>query len=93
MTDAITFYRQVIAQCANFTQACDAIRLLADRIAADSSLSAAAAAAAQAGGRTDLSTGDFDNFKTATDSIETRLNTNDPGVNATTVKLPFYKLL
>jgi hypothetical protein len=93
MTDATTFYRQLVAQCGVFTQACDQIRLLADRIAADSTLSAAAAAAAQAGGRPDLTTGDFDNFKTATDSIETRLNTNDPSVNAATVKLPFYKLL
>jgi hypothetical protein len=93
MTDAITFYRQIITQVGQFTQAADQVRLISDRIGADSTLSAKLAQAAQAGGRTDLQTADFDNLKAAIDAIENLLNSNSPGVNTATVKLAFYEIL
>ena len=51
MTDTITFYRNIISQVTQFTQAWENLLLVADRIAADSSLSGKLAASAQAGGR------------------------------------------
>ena len=93
MTDTTTFYRQIVAQMTQYTTANDQVRLIADRIAADSSLSAALAQAAQAGGRTDLTTADFDNMKAAIDAVSNLLNSSAPGVNTATVKLAFYKML
>ena len=93
MTDTVTFYRNIIAQTNQFIQAYEAMALLADRISSDSSLSAAAAASANASGRTDLSTADFDNFNSAVDVIVTLMNSHNSGVNAATVKLSFYKML
>ncbi len=88
MTDSITFYRQVIAQVGQFMTAYTNIKVLADRIAADSALSASAATAASAGGRADLTTGDFDRFKIATDAITTALASGSPSA-----QLNFNKML
>ncbi len=88
MTDAVSFYRQVVGQTQQFLAAYQGIRVLADRIAADSALATAAATAANAGGRSDLTTGDFDRFKTATDAITTALASGSP-----TAQLNFNKLL
>jgi hypothetical protein len=93
MTDTTTFYRLIIAQVNQFVQAYENILLLSDRISADSSLSAALAASANAGGRTDLTTASFDDLNNAVKSVQTRLNSNDSSVNAATVKLPFYKVI
>jgi hypothetical protein len=93
MTDSPTFFRTIVSAVAGFTNAAEQLRLVSDRIGADSSLSASLATAAQAAGRTDLNTASFDNLKAAIDSIQTRLNTADATVNAATVKLPFYQIL
>ncbi len=93
MTDAVTFYRTIISQVTQFVGIWEDLQLISARIGADSSLSTAAATAAQAGGRADLMTADFDNIKAAIDSISTRLNSNDPSVNSATVRLPFFKML
>jgi hypothetical protein len=93
MTDTTTFYRTIIGQVSQFVAITDEMRLISDRIGADSSLSSKLAASAQAGGRTDLTVADFDNLKAAIDAIDTLLNSNSPSVNAPTVKLPFYVVL
>jgi hypothetical protein len=93
MTDATTFYRLIIGQTNTFVTAYENMLLISDRISADTSLSAALAQAANAGGRTDLTTASFDNLNAAIKSVQTRLNTNDPLVNAATVKLPFYEVI
>jgi hypothetical protein len=93
MTDATSFYRLIVSQVGTFTTACDQIRLIADRIGADSTLSGQLATAANTGGRTDLKTADFDNMKAAIDAIDSLLNSSSPGVNTATVKLAFYTML
>jgi hypothetical protein len=93
MTDSTSFSRVIIQQVGQFVLAYENLLLISDRISSDSSLSAALAAAANAGGRTDLTTASFDNLNNAIKSLQTRLNTNDPLVNAATVKLPFYQII
>jgi len=93
MTDTATMFRLIVAQTNSFINAYEDLLLISDRISADSSLSAALAASANAGGRTDLTTASFDNLNAAIKSIQTRLNTNDPTVNAATVKLPLYQII
>jgi hypothetical protein len=93
MTDATTFYRNIVAQVTQFTTSADQVRLISDRIGADSTLSAKLAQAAQASGRSDLATADFDNLKAAIDAINNLLNSGSPGVNTATVKLAFYEIL
>lgn len=93
MTDPINFYRTVISQVTAFVGAYENLLLISDRISADSSLSTSAAAAANSGGRADLTIADFDNLNNAIKSIQTRLGSNDPTVNSATVKLPLYKIL
>lgn len=95
MTDSTAFYRAVVTQVGQFISAYENLVLLADRIAADSSLSAAAATAAGAAtsARPDLSTASFDNFKSAVTALQSLMNNNNAGVNTATVKLAFYQML
>ena len=94
MTDTVTFYRNLVSQVGQFVNAFENIKLMADRIAADSALSAAAQASAQATGRTDLYAADFDNFKSAVDLLTNTLETSNAGVNTGgKVVLALYKLL
>lgn len=93
MTDSTTFYRQVIAQVGQFVTAYENLQLLQDRLAANTALSGQAAQAAQGGGRPDLATADFDNFKNAVGVLVTLMNSHNAGVNTDTVKLAFYNLL
>lgn len=94
MTDTRTFLQQLIVGVNNFTLAFEQIKLLADRIQADSALSAATAAAAQLNGRSDLSTGDFDNFNSAAQLLETTLTNSSTSVNTGgSVRLAFYKII
>src|SRR4051812_31571152 len=99
MTDTTVFYRTVIAQVTQFVKAYEDLKVLSDRIAADSALSGQAATAAQAGGRSDLTAASFDNLKVAADLIESLLSANT-GANVPVsintggkVKLALYKLL
>ena len=99
MTDTTVFFRAVVAQATQFTKALEDLKLLADRIGADSALSGKTATAAQAGGRADLTAADFDNFKIATDLLTSLLNTtagqsitNQVNTGGKAV-LAFYKLL
>ena len=93
MTDTNTMFRIIVANTNTFIAAYEQMALISDRISADSSLSAALAQAANLGGRSDLNTASFDNLNNAIKSVQTRLNTNDPTVNAATVKLPFYEVV
>lgn len=94
MTDTRTFLGQVVAQTTNFVQAFEQLKLLADRISADSALSVNTAAAAQSAGRTDLSAADFDNFNSAMQLLETTLTNSSTSVNTGgSVRLAFYKII
>lgn len=94
MTDTISFYRNLVAQTNQFVQAWEAIKLMHERIASDSTLSTKAATSAQANGRTDLTAADFDNLKSAVDVVQTLLDSTNVAVNTGgTVKLAFFKLL
>lgn len=94
MTDTVNFYRTLVANTAQFVQAWESLKLMSDRIGADSYLSGQAATSAQAAGRTDLTAAEFDNFKAATDLLTALLNSNSTQVNTGgSVKLAFYKLL
>jgi hypothetical protein len=93
MTDTTSFFNNIVSQVRAFTDACDQIRLIADRIGSDSSLSAGLADAASLAGRQDLKVADFDNLKAAIDAVSALMNSNVPSVNAATVKLPFYMVL
>ncbi len=93
MTDSTTFYRAVINGVTQFLNNYEALVMQMDRIASDSTLSTQAAQAAQKGGRADLTTADFDNFKAAVTVLQTLMNSHNPDVNTDTVKLAFYNLL
>jgi len=94
MTDTVSFYRGLVIQVGEFVRAFEQLKLLSDRIGADSALSSQAAVSAQQGGRTDLSAADFDNFKTATDLLASTLESSNVGVNTGgKVVLAFYKIL
>jgi hypothetical protein len=91
-------FNQTVQQVSLFVNALENLKLISDRIGADSSLSAALATSAGSAGRSDLSTGDFDNLKAAIDCIASLLDSNTtgftaPSVNAATVRLPFYTLI
>jgi len=93
MTDTATMFKIIVANTQTFIAAWEQMRLIADRIGADTSLSSKLASSANASGRTDLTTADFDNLNAAIGSLTTRFNTADPNVNAATVKLPFYTVV
>ena len=61
MSDPINFYRLFINNINTFIAALEQLNLMQDRMAQDSGLAAAAAAAAQASGRSDLTAADFTN--------------------------------
>lgn len=94
MTDATSFVRQATLQVAVFVNAYEDLRLLANRIASDSFLSAQAATSAQAINRKDLAAADFDNLNSAIGVIEALLASTSPSVNTGgSVRLAFYKLM
>ena len=99
MTDATNMLQLLTEQIKQFNYAQSQMRLLADRIASDSTLSTQLYEAAQAGNRKDLAVADFDNFKVAVDMVTNMLNAltgasvpvdiNTGGA----VKLAFYKIV
>lgn len=94
MTDSRTFLQQLIAGTTNFVLAFEQMKLLADRIAADSSMATNTAAVAQTSGRTDLQAADIDNLNAAVQLFETTLNSSNAGVNTGgSVRLAFYKII
>ncbi len=94
MTDTTSFFRNVVSASTQFIAAFEAMILLADRIAADSALSTATATAAQAGGRSDLTAANFDNFRLAVNLLNTKLHAPDASVpNGGNVVLSFYQLM
>lgn len=94
MTDTVTFYRSLVSQTNQFVQAWEALKLMHDRLLADSFLPGQAATSAQASGRTDLTAADFDNVKNAVTVVQTLLDSTNAAVNTGgSVKLAFYKML
>lgn len=94
MTDSVTFYKTTITQVTQFVQIWENLKLIADRITADSFLSGQAATAAQAGGRSDLTAANFDNLKAAIAVVETLLENTNGSVNSGgAVWLAFYKMM
>lgn len=90
---------QIVNTVQNFTLAFEQLKLISDRIGADSAISTALAATAQSGPRKDLQTADFDNLKVVIDLVSTLMaaqnNGNVPVAINTggAVKLGFYKVL
>lgn len=80
MTDTRTMVSLIVAQTQQFITAFENIELMADRIAADSTLSTALAASASSIGRTDLTAASFDNFRLATQQIRTMLESPNASV-------------
>ena len=99
MTDATSFFQTCVGVCRTMNQNLEDLKSLSDRIGADTTLSTAAANAAKAAGRTDLSAADFDNLKVCIDHLQNLLNAINGGnvpVNINTggtVKLGFYKII
>lgn len=94
MTDTTSFYRGVISATTQFINAFEDLTLLADRIAADSSLSSNAAASAAASGRSDLTAANFDNFRLAVNLLNGVLTNSSTSVpDGGTVRLAFYQLM
>lgn len=94
MTDTVTFFRAVVAGTNQFIAAYENLQLLADRLATDSSLSTNTAAAANAGGRTDLNAANFDNFRLAALQIAALMNASNANVpNGGDFKLSFYQIV
>ena len=99
MTDAASFFSTCVGVCRVMNENLEDLKSLSDRIGADTALSAAAANAAKAAGRTDLSAADFDNLKVCIDHLQSLLNAINGGtvpVNINTggtVKLGFYKII
>lgn len=94
MTDSRTMLGQIVSQTQAFISAFEAIELMADRINADSTLSAALAAAAANSSRGDLTAANFDNFKLATQQLRTMLET--PNANVPTggeMVLAYYQIM
>ena len=88
MSDASVYYRTLIAQTNNLISQLQIMETFADRLTSDPSLAAAAAAAANMAGRTDLTTADFNNAIGAIDQILFAFNSGSP-----TQKSYLYKLL
>ena len=78
MADPTTFYRNTVSTVGQFIKTLDDLRVLSDRIANDSALVNEAAAAAETGGRPDLSVEDFNNLKTAIDQVLFTFNSGTP---------------
>lgn len=99
MTDTTTFYREAVSAAKQFVNAFENMKLISDRIKADSFLSGQAATAAQAGGRSDLTAASFDNLQIATDLITSLMNTTSGQSVTNAVNtggkavLAFYKIL
>jgi hypothetical protein len=94
MTDQTAFYRTLIGQVTAFEQSYWTLRQYADRLAKESGLSIAAAAAAQAGGRTDLVTANFDNFRLAMTQLDNLMNTSNANVpNGGVLGLTYTELM
>ncbi len=99
MTDTAAFLTLCVSTTQAFNRAYEDMKSISDRIGADSALSSATAAMAQATGRKELSAADFDNLKVCIDLLGTLLNASNGGnvpvaVNTGgTVKLGFYKML
>lgn len=88
MADATTYYRTLISQVQGLINELETLNTLNDRMHEDSGLAAAAAAAANASGRTDLTTQDFVNAGSAITQIMFTFNSGAP-----TQKSYLYKLL
>lgn len=93
MSNTITMLNGIVLTVTQFIAAHEDLKLISDRIGADSSLSAALAAQAAKSNRTDLTTADFDNLKAAIDAVTAFLNSHSNLVNSDTVRLPFYKVM
>ena len=88
MADASTFSRNVINTVGQLVSVLQQLQTISDRIASDSALAGQAATAAQAAGRADLSTGDFDRCKASIDQMLFTFNSGNPSQ-----KQNFYKML
>lgn len=94
MTDNNTFLQQLIVSTNNFILAFEQMKLMADRIRADSAAATNLAAAAQTRGRTDLIIANFDNLNNAMQLLETTMNNPNAGVNTGgAVELAFYQII
>jgi hypothetical protein len=67
--------------------------LIEDRLATDPQLAAALAAAANAGGRTDLNTASFQQLQEAITLVQTLMNTAQPDLGGNYTKFPFYEII
>jgi hypothetical protein len=88
MSDPINFYRTMVGTVGQAIINLQQLQTLADRISQDSSLAGRAATAAQASGRADLTTADFDNAVSAINQLLFTFNSGNP-----TQKAFLYKLL
>lgn len=85
MADSLQYFRSLVLAVKQFEENLSQLNLLGDRMAADATLKTAAATAAQAQGRSDLTAQDFDNCLAAIAAIQ--------AAHVGNVKAFFYKLL
>ena len=88
MADATTFYRTLTSQIQSLINELENLNTAQDRMASDAGLAAAAANAANAEGRTDLTEADFTNAASAINQILFTFNSGEP-----TQKSYLYKML
>jgi hypothetical protein len=79
MTSAPTLLRRITNACANWQAAVEELNAVTGMISADSSLAAALAAAATAGGRSDLSTANFNDLVVAQGLMNSLLAASNGG--------------
>lgn len=88
MADAPVFYKTLQTQVRTFVDQLNALETLKDRMDSDAGLATAAAAAAVASGRTDLTAADFTNIGAAIGQLLFAFNSGSP-----TQKSYLYKIL
>ena len=88
MANATQFFQNFNAKINQFISDLEDLNTMQDRMASDSGLAAAAATAAQAQGRPDLSAADFTNAASAINQILFAFNSGSP-----TQKSYLYKVL
>ena len=87
MSDATTFYRNLVSTTNTFIQNLQALDTLQDRLTTEPGLAALAAAAANTSGRPDLTAQDFTNAHDAINQILFAFNSGSPPQKAALYKL------